>query len=87
MRPTMAVEAINGKLADVIDRLRRVSGANIVVNWNALAQFGATRDNEVNLPQMKDLPVGKVLQLVLDQVSATLGGMRAWHGPSKTTSC
>ena len=67
-------------LEKVIDQLRKVSGANIVANWNALQQYGVNNETEVTLTRVKDLPVEKVLQLVLDQVSASLGGVTqlAW---------
>jgi hypothetical protein len=80
LRRTVSMELRNVPLGEVIDQFRKASGANIVVTWNVLQQYGITRDQEVNLPPVKDLPVEKVLELVLDQVSASLGGITrlAW---------
>ncbi len=62
-------------LGEALDKIRELSGTNLVVNWPALTQFGITREQEVSLPPLKDVPLAKILQLVLDQVSATLGGV------------
>ncbi len=51
-------------LADAIDFLRDVSGANIHVNWQALESVGVGRDAVVNL-RMRNVPLRKVLQLAL----------------------
>ncbi len=40
---------------DAIDRIRRDSQLNIFPNWNALTQYGITRDTEVNLPRLTNL--------------------------------
>jgi len=60
---------------DAVDLLRQLSGLNIVVNWNALSQFGVTPDQEVNLPALKNIKLRKALELLLEQVSAMLGGV------------
>ncbi len=74
LRHNVSVEFRKAKLGDVIDQLRAMSGANVVIDWNALQQYAVTRDVEVNL-LLKDMPVEKVLQFVLDQVSVILGGV------------
>ena len=51
-------------LADAIDFLRDVSGANIHVNWQALEAVGVGKDTQVNL-HMRNIPLRKVLQLIL----------------------
>lgn len=55
--------------------LRSMTEINMVVNWNALQQFGVTPETPVALPDLKDVTVAKILQLVLDQVSSSLGGV------------
>lgn len=52
----------------VIDSLRDLSGANIVVNWKVLEQIGIGRDTPVTL-QLTDITLRKALQLTLDQAS------------------
>lgn len=61
--------------ADAIDRIRRDSGLNLVVNWPALQQSGVTRDQEVALPPLTNIPWRKVTELLLQQVNAGLGGV------------
>jgi hypothetical protein len=51
-------------LADSIEFLRDVSGANIHVNWPALEAVGIGKDTQVNL-HMRNIPLRKVLQLIL----------------------
>jgi hypothetical protein len=60
------VEAV--ALSRVIDYLKSVSGANIVVNWKVLEGAGISKDTPVTL-QVRDLSLRKMLRLVLDQVS------------------
>jgi len=64
-----------GTFQDAIELLRTLSGLNIVVNWNALGQVGVTGDLEISLPPLKNVKLQKALQLLLDQVSATLAGV------------
>ncbi len=60
---------------DAIDRIARDAGLNIVVNWNALQQFGIIGDQEVALPRLTNVSWRTVLQLLLRQVSANLAGI------------
>jgi uncharacterized membrane protein YgcG len=53
-------------LGDAIDFIRDVSGANIVVNWKALAEAGVTPDTPVNL-RLHNVSVRKVLAALLQQ--------------------
>lgn len=55
-------------LADAIDFLRDVSGINIVVNWNALAEANVTRDTPVNC-RLYNVSVRKVLNVILSEAS------------------
>jgi hypothetical protein len=59
---------------DAIERIRRGSGLNIVVNWPALQQFGITRDQEVSWLRLTNVTWRKVLELMLQQVSSSVGG-------------
>ena len=54
--------------AKVIDYLRNVSGANIVVNWNVLAGAGIEKETTISLT-VREVPLRKVLQLVLNQAA------------------
>jgi beta-lactamase regulating signal transducer with metallopeptidase domain len=55
-------------LADVIEFLRHVTGANLLVRWNALAPAGIEPTTNVSL-RLNDLPARRVLRAVLDAVS------------------
>ena len=59
-------------LADVIDFLRDVSGANIVVNWHALEPAGISKETPVKL-QAKDVKLRDALKQILDQVGTDKG--------------
>jgi len=52
----------------VIDYLRNVSGANIVVNWKILEAAGVARETPISL-KVRELTLRKMLQLVLNQSS------------------
>jgi general secretion pathway protein D len=71
--PEIAFEAVT--LADAIERIRHDSELNIVVNWAALQQYAVSRDQEVNLPKLFNISWRKVLELLLQQVSVSLGGV------------
>ena len=55
-------------LGNAIDYLRQVSGANIVVNWNALEAAGVSKQATVSL-DLRYVTVKKTLQLMLSQAS------------------
>lgn len=54
-------------LSDVLDFLRDLTDATIVVNWRALERAGIDRDGRVNL-QLRHVKFSKALQLILDDV-------------------
>jgi hypothetical protein len=58
----------NVALSRVMDFLRDVSGANIVVNWKVLEGAGVAKDTPISL-QVRELSLRKMLRLVLDQAS------------------
>lgn len=58
----------NVALSRVMDFLRDVSGANIVVNWKVLEGAGVAKDTPISL-QVRALSLRKMLRLVLDQAS------------------
>ncbi len=57
---------------DVVNLLRRETGANIVVNWNALANAGVQKQTPISL-QLSNVPFKKVLSLVLQQAAGSGG--------------
>ncbi len=57
----------NSALADVVDFLRDVAQVNIYVNWRALEGVGIDRNAPVSV-RVRDVPLAKVLRLVLDEV-------------------
>lgn len=65
------IQADGISVAKVIDYLRTISGANIVVNWKALEAAGISQDAPITL-DVRGLTLRKALQLVLDQTSPTV---------------
>ncbi len=61
-------------LADAFERIGRDSGLNVFVNWPGLQQYGVTREQEVSLPRLTNVTWRKVVELLLMQVNAGLGG-------------
>lgn len=55
-------------LADAIDFMRDVSGANITVNWKALEAAGVTRDAQINL-HLNGITLHKAMEMVLTEAS------------------
>ncbi|MGC8624461.1 MAG: hypothetical protein ACP5VQ_04270 [Phycisphaerae bacterium] len=58
--------------SSVVHLLRRQTGANIVVNWNALANAGVQKNTPISLT-LRDVPFEKVLSLVLQQAQGSGG--------------
>jgi hypothetical protein len=56
-------------LADAIDFMRDVSGANMHVNWPALEAAGIGKDTTINL-RLRNVSLRKVLQLTLREAGA-----------------
>ena len=56
--------------SDVINLLRQQTGANIVVNWNALASAGVQKQTPISLT-LRGVPFQKVLSLVLLQAQGS----------------
>jgi general secretion pathway protein D len=54
-------------LSDAIDFLRDLTGANILVNWNALQAAGIDKQTVTINASLHDVPFSKVLTIVLDQ--------------------
>lgn len=59
----------NAPLSDVLEMVRKASGVNMHVNWNALAVAGFTKDTPVSL-QVSDVPVSKIMDLAFNQLNA-----------------
>jgi type II secretory pathway component GspD/PulD (secretin) len=58
--------------SDVVNLLRRETGSNIVVNWNALANAGVQKQTPISL-QLSNVPFKKILSLVLQQAAGSGG--------------
>ena len=56
----------------VVNLLRQQTGANIVVNWNALANAGVQKQTPISLT-LRNVPFEKVLTLVLQQAQGSGG--------------
>ncbi len=63
-------------LAEGIDFLRDVSGANLTVNWAALELVNVTRDTPISL-RAKSITLRKALSLVLAEAAPR--GVLGWH--------
>lgn len=59
----------NLPLRSIVEFLREATGANIVVNWSALALVEIDQDSLVAI-NLNDVPASQVLQVTLEQVSA-----------------
>ncbi len=68
--PTISVQ--QQPFSDVVNLLRRETGSNIVVNWNALANAGVQKQTPISL-QLANVPFKKVLSLVLQQAAGSGG--------------
>jgi bla regulator protein BlaR1 len=61
--PSLEFDAVG--LSDVIDFLRDVSGANIVVNWKSLEAAGVQKDTPVTA-KLRNIKFSKAINVVLD---------------------
>ena len=68
--PTISVQ--QQPFSDVVNLLRRETGANIVVNWNALANAGVQKQTPISL-QLSNVPFEKILSLVLQEAAGSGG--------------
>jgi hypothetical protein len=64
--PELNVDGVT--LERALNYLRDTSGANIVIEWKILEAVGVARETPITL-QVRNLPLRKMLQLVLDQAS------------------
>jgi hypothetical protein len=58
----------NVTLADAIDFLRDIGGANIIVDWKALDALNISRETQINL-NLHSVRLAKVLSLVLSEAA------------------
>jgi beta-lactamase regulating signal transducer with metallopeptidase domain len=65
--PEISFEGV--ALSDVIDFMRDVSGANIVVNWKSLEAAGIDRNSPITL-KVRNVKFSKVLSLILENATA-----------------
>jgi hypothetical protein len=71
---TMQVAELNVDgvaLGRVLDYIRNSTGANLVVNWKVLEGANVNKDTPITL-NVRELPMKKLLRLVLDQASPSL---------------
>jgi len=66
--PELNVDGV--ALSRVLEFLRQTSGGNLVVNWKLLEAANVTKDTPITL-SVRELSMGKLLRLVLDQASPT----------------
>jgi hypothetical protein len=59
-------------LGDVLEFVKDVSGAQIVVDWAALAKAGVKKDTPVTV-SMKDVKLAEALTKILDKAAAKPG--------------
>lgn len=62
-------------LADTLEWLRDVTGANIFVNWAALESIGVDQSTPVTV-KLRQIPVSKLLDLMLNSAAP---GQLAWY--------
>jgi len=66
----ITIDAPNSKLSEFTDSLRNLTQTNLVVNWNALALAGITRDTPVSL-HLKEVAYEQVIRTLMDVLPAT----------------
>jgi hypothetical protein len=59
----------NVGLADAVEFLRDISGANIHVNWRAIEELGVDQDTPINM-RLRNVTLRKTLQLMLAEAGA-----------------
>jgi len=69
------VDVNQTSLADTLDWLRDVTGANIFVNWAALESTGVDQSTPVTV-KLRQIPVSKLLDLMLNSAAP---GQLAWY--------
>ncbi len=69
-RPLPEVRFNASSLSDVIDFLADASGANFAVDWKALDAVHVAKDAQITLKMSGNVPLRKVLTLVLKQAAA-----------------
>ncbi len=71
----------NQPFSGVVGLLRNETGTNIVVNWNALAAAGVSKQTPISL-SLRNVPFKKVLSIVLQQAQGG-GGSRLGYSISE----
>jgi len=66
--PELTFDAL--PLEAVIEELRKLTGLNIVPNWNALEAVAIERDAEVTLNLKQEVSFEKAIELILDEIGA-----------------
>jgi len=74
LRERIPVEFDSTRLANVVDFVRLTTGVDIFVNWPALEAVGIEQDTPISLT-LRAAPADQVLNLVLRQANAAVGGI------------
>lgn len=69
-RPVAHLHASETPVAEVVEELRRQTGAKVVVDWDELATYGIGR-NEPVWAELNDVPLGVALREVFDGIVLT----------------
>lgn len=72
LRTIIDAEFQSTKLCNVVDYLRNLTGINMLVDWDAFSRVGVEQDFPITLA-LRSVSVSKCLELVLRQVSASVG--------------
>jgi uncharacterized membrane protein YgcG len=70
-RPVPEIKFNGSSLSDVIDFLADATAANISVDWKALDAAHIAKDTPITLKMSSQIPLHKVLKLVLDQAAGS----------------
>jgi hypothetical protein len=73
LQDLITLDASKTKAGEFIDALRRITQTNIVVNWNALAAGGVTRDVPVTL-HVRDVSYEAVVHALMEMLPARKAG-------------
>ena len=71
-RALSKLEFVEAPLAEAVEELRKLSGANLVVNWKALKQAGVSADEPITL-SLRDVRISTALSMLLSLAESEKG--------------
>jgi serine protease Do len=71
-RTLARLEFVEAPLAEAVQELRKLSGANLVVNWKALKQAGVSADEPITL-SLRDVRLSTALSMLLSLAESEKG--------------